>query len=275
VKSLDGNLQVHAGRQAVEPDLKDLLDDLRLAANSANADALRRATQRLDSLTRAANDSLRGTVTSSDRDRAVLQRVLAGEEFRPNPTDTLRLRFYRWLMNLLDRLLRGMSPGAVASVAHLILWGAGGAFLLLIGYLFYCLLPFLIPNWSRRPRVASDDAVEVSRVTPQSVDELLDAAERARTRGDFAQALRFVFRAMLVTLDQRKLLALDESRSNGEYLLALRRRPETHALVAPVTRRFDAVCYGGVAARPDDVDFCLARLTELRQPPPAAPANAS
>ena len=168
----------------------------------------------------------------------------------------------RWVLNALEGVMSGLAPGAVASVANAMLWGAGAALVLLFAYLLYSLARFLSPALRRSGR--ADPAVEMRRPLA-SIDELISQAQIARARGEFREALRLVFRAMLLTLDRQRLIDFNESRTNGEYLLALRRQPRVHTTLEPVARSFDEKWYGGCAARAVDVDFFLAQFAVLHQ----------
>ena len=90
-------------------------------------------------------------------------------------------------------------------------------------------------------------------------DELRLRADRLASQGDFAQALRHRFVAILLTLDSQKVWRYDTRRTNWEHIAALRKKRETKALVAPLsslTYRFDRVRYGEMSCtQPDWTQF--------------------
>ncbi|HEX8465660.1 MAG TPA: DUF4129 domain-containing protein, partial [Abditibacterium sp.] len=79
-------------------------------------------------------------------------------------------------------------------------------------------------------------------------DELRLRAEEYAARGEFREALRHRYLALLLQLDARGVWRYDARRTNWEHIAGLRRSESKTALVAPLsdlTRRFDRVRYGG------------------------------
>lgn len=264
--------------ETVAPDLTEVVGDLQSAASSAAAvrsQTLQHAKLRLISLLTAAREAARAEAGDFAGAQRVLHSVLKRREFQSKDSGTsMQERFMRWLLNVLESVMSGVAPGTVRSVANALLWGAGAALVVLLVYLMYAIAPLLFPGLRSAAR-GTDPAVEVRRPVI-SIEELMARAQAARAGGDFREALHLVFRAMLLTLDRQRLIQFDESRSNGEYLLALRREPRVHATLAPVARSFDEKWYGGFVARADDVDFFLAQFDELhRLPAEAAATNGS
>jgi hypothetical protein len=73
------------------------------------------------------------------------------------------------------------------------------------------------------------------------------AAERAERDGDYERAVRLRFRAGLLRLDRRRVLAYRPSLTTGEVARAI------HApAFADVGARFDEIAYGGRPAQADD-----------------------
>jgi hypothetical protein len=81
-----------------------------------------------------------------------------------------------------------------------------------------------------------------------SAARLRQEAERAERRGDLDEALRLRFRAGLVELDSRDLIALRPALTNRELLGAV-----PSPTLAELVDGFEAVAYGGRAANEDDV----------------------
>ncbi|MDP1847699.1 MAG: DUF4129 domain-containing protein [Solirubrobacteraceae bacterium] len=82
-----------------------------------------------------------------------------------------------------------------------------------------------------------------------SAARLREQAEQAERRGDLDLALRLRFRAGLVELDRRDIIALRPGLTNHELLRAVP-SPTLEGLVDG----FEAVAYGGRPAASDDVD---------------------
>lgn len=132
----------------------------------------------------------------------------------------------------------------------------------------------------RDVRFAGGDDAELL-VLPQG--ELRTRAQRFADDGNFREAVRHRFIALLLLLDERAVWRYDARRTNWEHIGTLRRRMSTHVaserLVEPLsnlTRRFDRVRYGNAPVALDDwnaFDRDSATLEELaRLEPTAAPS---
>ena len=90
-------------------------------------------------------------------------------------------------------------------------------------------------------------------------DELGERAAQFAREGNFREALRHRYIALLLRLDGRGVWHYDARRTNWEHIAALRREAVKNvaggAIVAPLadlTRRFDRVRYGGAACEAND-----------------------
>jgi hypothetical protein len=104
-------------------------------------------------------------------------------------------------------------------------------------------------KWGRRTksRVAELEG-EDAQLLLLPPDELRLRAEEYAARGEFREALRHRYLALLLQLDARGVWRYDARRTNWEHIAGLRRSESKTALVAPLsdlTRRFDRVRYGG------------------------------
>lgn len=78
--------------------------------------------------------------------------------------------------------------------------------------------------------------------------ELRSRADEYAAQGNFREALRHRYLALLLQLDARGVWRYDSRRTNWEHIAALRRQENKRILVSPLselTRRFDRVRYGG------------------------------
>lgn len=79
-------------------------------------------------------------------------------------------------------------------------------------------------------------------------EELRSRADIYADQGNYREALRHRYLALLLHLDTRGVWRYDSHRTNWEHIAALRRRDSDGTLVTPLaalTRRFDRVRYGG------------------------------
>jgi hypothetical protein len=97
-----------------------------------------------------------------------------------------------------------------------------------------------------------------------SAARLRQEAERAERRGDLDAALRLRFRAGLVELEGRELIALRPALTNHELLRAV-----PSPTLAGLVDGFEAVAYGGRPAMPDDLEEARAGWPRVPDEVPA------
>ncbi len=216
------------------------------------------------------------TTSQADRKDALTERqavdaahtVLAGAAYDsepyPEPTKWDRWKeararaFQRWLDSLHfgPRTPTGPMPTISPQFINGIVIALGiGLFALLVA-----LLVGLLRRRAARARPAADlDETEAALVEARDMDSLHALAERKAQEGDYRLALRFIYLALLVALDTGGVLRFDRSRTNWEYLRALRAsgREDVYQAMTPLTREFDRVWYG--LARADAADYARAR----------------
>jgi hypothetical protein len=140
-----------------------------------------------------------------------------------------------------DKWLWVLFYGLVAAILAAIIWFAwkafGGA------------------QWGRR--TTKRDAIlegEDALLLSLPPEELRSRADIYASQGNFREALRHRYLALLLQLDARGVWRYDARRTNWEHIAALRRRDTSGTLVTPLsalTRRFDRVRYGGAPCDDD------------------------
>jgi len=178
------------------------------------------------------------------------QAVLAGEEFAsdPPPPPSMAERAAEWLDRWLARLFSRPSPNypAMPPVNPNVIQGI---FILIIAAAFAVLVYVLAKALSQRGAKAKPLGLaeeEAVLVEARDNDSLLALAEQQAKAGDYRRAFRLVYLAALVALDTGGVLRFDRSKTNWEYLRALRAagRGDLYQALTPVTREFDQVWYG-------------------------------
>jgi hypothetical protein len=184
--------------------------------------------------------------------KAHLREILAAPEYRPEPSGSGLERVGRWigdrlraLRDGLDRLLpSGLRVGAGAS--SILFWLILAALIVGLAYVIAYAArraAMRAPFWKRgKPDIkAAPDLEETAAASPE---EWLAAARRRAEAGDFRRAYRAVFVALLLRLDRAGAIRFERSRTNGEYLRALRGNPSMFAFLRPLAGDFDARWYG-------------------------------
>jgi len=173
--------------------------------------------------------------------------VLARPEYAsdPIPPPSLAERLAAWLS-------RVFAPRSSPKATHLpsvnpdvtlgILIAVGvAAFAVLVAVIVQA-----IGRRDARAKPLALDAEEAVLVEARDNDSLLALAEQQAGLGDYRRAFRLVYLAALIALDTGGVLRFDRSRTNWEYLCALRAagRADVYAALTPLTREFDQVWYG-------------------------------
>ena len=90
--------------------------------------------------------------------------------------------------------------------------------------------------------------IEALRVVETDVQRLLARAEAAAARGDYAAGIADLHAALLRRLEGARLISLDRWKTNGDYLRALRSRPDLRDEVREVVREVEQVQFGASPA---------------------------
>lgn len=192
------------------------------------------------------------------RTRGQTEDVLARSEFRDD-ADTSRsardlvTRAIRWLEGLLEPdWLEGLKAGP--SLPSL---PGGPIYLIAAAVLLGAILAYLIFSYVRR--LGSSDSTDdqgslvvISNDPRERPPEAhLDDAARFAGDGRFREALRALYLATLVSLDRRRLIRFDTTRTNWQYLRDLP-RGDARTDFAGFTRLFDHKWYGDEPTTRDD-----------------------
>lgn len=154
-------------------------------------------------------------------------------------------QFLNWLFDLLDQLSPDLpdvpvpeGPANPAAFTPLVWTVLGIAAALLVGLLFF---------WVRGVRRTLRAPVKTPVADgddPVTYSEAQRLAVAARQAGDRRSAVRYLYLAALLWLDEQGVLRYERSLTNREHLHRLRSQPPVRDLLAPVVATFDAVWYG-------------------------------
>ncbi len=225
---------------------------------------------RLNALERRLKSGSEATTDESATERARLQRILSRPEYQPKKEEESTIQ--KWLnefkeafFRFLDRLFSagGMSARAPNSTT-----------ILLLRLLIYTAVGLAI-IWAGRALARSlrrgakrKEKGEVREVLGEPIEEhvtaedLIKAAGELARAGDYRLAIRRAYIALLYELEQRGKLRLHRSKTNRDYLRALRGEPAIYLPVADLTNAYERVWYGHARAVSDDYTGFIARYRE-------------
>ncbi len=217
------------------------------------------------------------TVPAGAADTAASARaVLAGPEFAsdPPPPPSLADKISAWLDKLFSPRRPAATPTRRANINPNVVQGiliaiAAGAFAILVWVLVQA-----VGRRDARVRPLALDETEAVLVEARDNNSLLALAEQQAKLGDYRRAFRLVYLASLVSLDTGGVLRFDRSKTNWEYLRALRTagRGDIYSALTPLTREFDEVWYGLAAANASQYAWAVAQYEALQAVPAEAAA---
>lgn len=213
------------------------------------------------------------TVPQSQSTVQSARSVLARPEFasEPLPPPSAAERLKEWL----DKEFNFQTPSPQYSGPNISLPVLQGILYLVAGLLFTGIVALIVTAIRRRPARSKPlalDEEEAVLVEARDNDSLLALAEKQAQEGDYRRAFRLVYLAALVSLDTGGVLRFDRSKTNWEYLRALRGagRGDIYAAMTPLTREFDQVWYGFAATDASHYQRALAQYQALLAAPQAA-----
>jgi hypothetical protein len=178
-----------------------------------------------------------------DLDRSSLDRILAQSEFQWDEAELQDQT--NWLQEILRRILEFIAPFLPDSLS--VNADSGLSILLLtIGSLILILILGLFIRGLRA------NLVQISATTPEeseaqqilSVQSALDQARLRSEASDRRGAVRYLYLAALLMLEDRGLIPFDHSLTNHEVLQSVHSDPTLAAHLHPVIEIFDRVWYG-------------------------------
>jgi hypothetical protein len=201
---------------------------------------------------------------------AALDQVFADPAFQHR--ESLLDQVRRWLSNLFSRLIPESQPSAGVNpvgerMAQLTGWVVVGVaatvlLLLLVRWLQTVLRAFVADSGRQ------DSAADGVPATPAAARQ---AASRFARGGDYRSAVRHLYLAALMTLQERRVVPRDPSLTNREVLARTPTDAPIHTPLAAVVDVFDNVWYG--VHEPDVATFEHYRATVDELARAAAPAS--
>jgi hypothetical protein len=112
-------------------------------------------------------------------------------------------------------------------------------------------------------RVTVDDAARVEALPfriRRGATDLLGEARRCYERGNFADAIIYLFSYQLVELDKHQLIRLTKGKTNRQYLREIGRRSTLKRLVEQTMVAFEDVFFGGHDLQRERFEACWSQL---------------
>lgn len=266
-------------------DAAQLIDAVRAADSLHGADKKADALEAVDRQIAVLRTSL---MSSRNSGRGVdtaetlnsVRSVLAADEFAsdPPPPPSFAQKAAAWLDHWLSTLFsrRNPNPPPMQPINPSVLQAI---FIVIVAAAFAALVYILIKTLGQRGAKASPLGLaeeEEVLVQARDNDSLLALAEQRAKEGDYRLAFRLVYLAALVALDSGGVLRFDKSKTNWEYLRALRTagRSDIYFALTPLTREFDQVWYGFCRTDASQYAHALAQYHALLAASPVPQSSA-
>jgi hypothetical protein len=163
-------------------------------------------------------------------------------------------QFVKWLANLFPKP-KPIAPGTAgifSKIAQVFVIALAVAVLIFVARLF---LPRLLQNRRTKRKVKEGPRIVLGeRLEPdQSATDLLSEAEALARGGDLRAAIRKAYIALLLELGERKIITLEQHKTNHDYLRAVRSVERLYPNVKQLTDSFELHWYG--LARATETDW--------------------
>jgi len=195
-------------------------------------------------------------VAATDSDLAKLRDIYNQPPFAQSPAESflrqLLRQFNQWLASLLNRSDTNLSlPSDLATLA--------GIFVTLaVAIAFIVVLRRNLATEAELRASEDADTVTTSRAA-------LSNAQKLATAGDFRSAVRMLYLATLLLLDERGSLRYDKSLTNREYLRAVKNEPQVADALQPIVETFDKTWYGFENVTPEQFGEYQKKVNEVNK----------
>lgn len=198
---------------------------------------------------------------------ATLQEILSRAEFKDSDRESLMDRLRAWISEIRQRMLAWIwerIPSASFPEAELgTVWTVLGSFvvaalLVVVGILAWYSIRFFGSKQTSAQEEAGPDLSEIA-----TSNELRLLATRSSETGNFREALIYMFRSVLLWLDERGKLSLHKVKTNREVLESLRNDKRLREAFGDMVPVFNRVRYGNYPCDKHDYEKFLATCNRV------------
>jgi Domain of unknown function (DUF4129) len=221
---------------------------------------------------RALNAHLRqseeaSTEGASGQPRERIREILSRPEFQPKQESRIA-RFFKEVWKTITDFIGELWSALRRLISGLFGSGSGGSWLVRIIVIAGLAVAFMFiiralasrgPRKKRfKKRTVLGEEIE-SGATPR---DLVSSAMEAAARGEYRRAMRGLYIALLFDMAERRLIELDDSATNREYLARVSRFNTLAPSMRYLTERFDYFWYGMFSSTEADFSSYLSRYKE-------------
>lgn len=199
---------------------------------------------------------------SPSSDRAVASRILERREYRrvhvPGADESLRDRINAFVLRILRKIFgkAGEHIDDMRVLADFIVWGL---LLAAVAAMLFWLRRALLNGTHAEMQIGG---IHSEWVSARPLEEWLNDADEAASRGEYRLAVRFAYWGAISALERAGAWKPDRARTPREYLRLVRGSPHENTL-GSLTRRFERVWYAKQPATEADFVDCMRGVEEL------------
>lgn len=192
-------------------------------------------------------------------ERKSLNTILSQRAYQGVTQQSATGRFREWLGNVLDEFFSGLvrfgsrAPWIVGLLRILLLVGIGTALVWFFLRIEHRSSVRLIPDVEPAPGAPSAREWQL----------WLRDAQAMAAKGQWREAIHFVYWASISRLESKRLWPADRARTPREYLALLAGTDPRKSNLATLTRSFERTWYGGRAAQASDFNAALEQAAAL------------
>jgi hypothetical protein len=193
--------------------------------------------------------------------QARLDAIMTNPPYAQRQQNTNNWTFFQNLFRAIERFFDGLfSSVSTPSISN----PFSGDALLWIGIIFLVAL-VLYAVWRLRAIFVRDAKLKpVDWEEEIDAKEALDHAGEMASKGNYRDAMRYLYLSALLWLDEKQYLRYDRALTNREYLERIRDNAELSAKLRPIVDTFDRVWYGHNELTADDYAQYRRQIDTLR-----------
>lgn len=199
---------------------------------------------------------------SKDEDKQKLAEILRREEYQKPEVaqESLFYKIYRRIMEWLEKIFPKPNIPELSGdnnfqsfsfVLQILLYAV---ILGIIGFLIYRFAPFFAARfrWFEKDEKPERVILGERLSANETSANLLDEAEKLARAGDLRGAIRKGYIALLFELSERKIIGLQQNKTNRDYLRDVRKKEKLYENMRGLTLNYERHWYGFSEAEPSD-----------------------
>ncbi|MBN1254253.1 MAG: DUF4129 domain-containing protein [Deltaproteobacteria bacterium] len=198
--------------------------------------------------------------------KPLLREILEREEFATKEVNPIMMRIMSKISEWLHKLFGGLRPNV--SLSPQFVWFLKVLFYVVLGGLLIVIIILLLRRISKISLPLQHRAEELPRSEPNRLgnsQELQEEAGRYAKEGNYRYAVRYLYIALLVYLDEKGKIEYNPTQTNSEYLRRASEYSSLYGLLKILTSAFERYWYGLVWPNAEEYHQFLNEFQKARE----------